>query len=136
VTEARPEQREGITGPPRDESELRAGSLNVSAPRRPGSAAILAGIVALVVLAIIAAVAAGAAYAIPFAVIAVLLLIFALASRGLARHSSGPGEGHSGDDSEDPVPHVGFDQDSSLGANPDQTTEDAHDDPGRSTGGA
>ena len=85
----------------------------------------LTGLVLLTIVAVGAGIAAGAQYAIPVAILAALGWLFYATHRFLAgaRRNSGA------DDSENPVPHMGFDDTSPLG-----DTEQHPHTPPRSTG--
>ena len=102
-----------------------------------------AAVIALVVLALVAALTAGAQYAIPFGVIAALAALFLGTHRALGlmktrRYSSEsrPAEDVAADDGDDPLPHMGFDEESSLGDNAQLSSEEqmSHADMNKSTG--
>lgn len=133
-----------VTGAPITEEE-RAEHREQSGPDmgKPFPWLALAGAVALVVLAVVAAVAVGAQYAIPVGIIALLAAGFLGAHRltGLMKtrryeSASGPAQDEAASDGDDPIPHLGFDQESSLGDTAQMSDEEqaSHADMNKSTG--
>ena len=127
-----------ITEEERAETRAEERNLNKPFPWLAGAAVIV-----LVVLAVVAALTAGAQYAIPFGVIALLAALFLIAHRtmGLMKtkryeSESRPAQDVAADDGSDPVPHLGFDQESSLGDNAQLSDEEqmSHADMNKSTG--
>jgi hypothetical protein len=102
----------------------RAPSPTVAEAARPGWVP-LTGLGLLTIVAVGAGIAAGAQYAIPVAILAALGWLFYATHRFLA-HRQGPDADH---DSENPIPHMGFDDSSALG----DTDQHPHAPP-RSTG--
>lgn len=89
--------------------------------------AILAIIAAFVVIAVVAGVAAGAQYAIPVVVLLAIVLAFlgfhrAVGAAKTEQHGDRAADA-AASDSEDPVPHMGFDDQSSLGDSDEQPDE-------------
>lgn len=105
----------------------RAAAERTGGPTGPGRAfppAIVAMIAAFVVIAVVAGVAAGAQYAIPVVVLLAIVLAFlgfhrAVGSAKTERHGDATGDA-AASDAEDPVPHMGFDDQSSLGDSSEQ----------------
>src|SRR5688500_386231 len=96
--------------------------------RRPFPWAVAGVALAFGVAAVVSALAAGAVYAIPFVVIAAIVIGFVVSHRQLSRNRS--------DDADDPIPNVDFDAQTPLGATDEQSDAEgeAHADPERSTG--
>jgi flagellar biosynthesis/type III secretory pathway M-ring protein FliF/YscJ len=127
-----------ITEDERAETRAEESNLNQPFPWLAGAA-----VIALVVMAVVAALTAGAQYAIPFVVIAVLAAIFLAVHRTMGRmktrrydSESRPAQDVAAEDGSDPVPHLGFDQESSLGDNAQLSDEEqmSHADMNKSTG--
>ena len=102
-----------------------------------------AAVLALIALAVVAVVTAGAQYAIPFVIIAALGALFLATHRTLGmlktrRYSadSRAAQDTSAADGDDPIPHLGFDQESSLGDSAQMSDEEqmSHADMNKSTG--
>ena len=99
--------------------------------------------VALVAVAVVAGAVAGWMYLIPFALLGLTIAVFvgthrllgAMQTRRYPR-GSGPAEEQAPDDERDPVPHLGFDEKSQLGATAQTSGEEqqAHADMERSPG--
>jgi hypothetical protein len=129
----RPEGKEPdrvpVTSGPIAESERGAKAPTPTTDRFKGLLAI--GLAFAAVIAVVAAVAAGGSYAIPVLVLALILLGFVGFHRMMGRAKSVRHGNRVGDqvasDSEDPVPHFGFEEDTELGADSDVGTEDARD---------
>ena len=123
-----------VTGEPIQESDR--GSAD-SGPRGQAPApttgrfkALLAvGVGIVVVVAVAAAVMAGGSYAIPVVVLAVLVLGFVGFHRLLGRQKSARHGDRVGDevasDSDDPVPHFGFEEGTALGDDSEAGSQDA-----------
>ena len=138
--EARDRQASPTNAPITEEERGRAGGREDSV-RRPFPWAVGIGFAALAALAIVAGATAGWAYAIPFLVLAVVAAIFvgshwALGIAQTRRHGRGPAREAAPDDAGDPVPHMGFDEQSQLGATAQLSDEEqaAHADMERSSG--
>lgn len=129
------------TNAPVTEEEREVSREGEQVSRRPFPWAVGAGFVALVAVAVIAGATAGWAYAIPFAVLAGLAVIFVGTHRLLGlvrteRYRSGPAEEAAPGDARDPLPHMGYDEHSQVGATAQLSDEEqaAHADMERSSG--
>jgi hypothetical protein len=84
---------------------------------------LLLGVAAGVLLAVVAGVTAGWSYAIPVLGVVAAILVLVAIQRTLAVASTHRRNGRvnaAADDNEDPIPHIGLDDDEPLGATPDQ----------------
>jgi len=135
------ERQASPTNAPITEDERRDTRDRQSAERRPFPWAVGVGFTALAALAVVAGATAGWAYAIPFAVLAAVAATFvgshwALGIAQTRRHGQGPAREAAPDDARDPVPHMGYDEQSQLGATAQLSDEEqaAHADMERSSG--
>jgi hypothetical protein len=116
-----------VTGAPIEESD-RGGK--VPAPTTGRFKGLLAvGLGIALIMAVAAAVGGGISYAIPVVVLTVVVLGFVGFHRLLGRQKSARHGDRVRDevasDSEDPVPHFGFEEKTALGADSDAGTQDA-----------
>jgi hypothetical protein len=123
------ERQAGLTNAPITEEERAADRDRAGAERRPFPWAVGLGFAALAVLAVVVGATAGWAYAIPVLVLAAVAAVFIGAHRamGLAqsrRHGGGGAREAAADDAGDPVPHMGFDEQSQLGSTAQLSDED------------
>jgi hypothetical protein len=97
-------------------------------PDRPFPWAVAGVALAFAVAAIVSGIAAGAVYAIPFVLVAAIVIGFVVTHRGVSRNLS--------DDSDEPIPNLNFDSETPLGATAEQSDAErqAHSDPEPSTG--
>ena len=121
------EGSEAITHAPLDEERRFDSASGTDALKRPFPWALIGVAVAVGVAAILVGAAAGAEYLIPLAVLAVLILLFALGSWFL---------GHRPEKVPETIPNFGVDERHGAGGSPDQSSEreTGHDDMERSTG--
>jgi hypothetical protein len=113
----------------------------VGVRHRPFPWAVGIGFVVLAALAVIAGATAGWAYAIPVLVLAAVVAVFvgshwALGVAQTHRYGRGPAREAAPDDARDPVPHMGYDEQSQLGATAQLSDEEqaAHADMERASG--
>jgi hypothetical protein len=84
---------------------------------------LLIGVAAGVLLAVVAGVAAGWSFAIPVLGVVAAILVLVAIQRTLTVASTHRRNGRANaaaSDNEDPIPHIGLDDDEPLGATPDQ----------------
>ena len=129
------------TSAPITEEERAADRDRAGAERRPFPWATAIGFAALAVLAVVVGATAGWAYAIPVLVLAAVAAVFVGSHRAMGiaqsrRHGPGPEREAAADDARDPVPHMGFDEQSQLGATAQLSDEEqaAHADMERASG--
>jgi hypothetical protein len=131
------------TNAPITEEERAVTREREEALRRPFPWLMVGGMLALAGVAVVAGAMAGWRYLIPFALLALIIGVFvgthrllgAMQTRRYSR-GAGPAEEKAPSDEDDPVPHLGFDEKSQLGDTAQTSSEEdqAHADPGRSTG--
>ena len=133
--------RASPTNPPIREDERVVTREREAALRRPFPWVALGGVIVLVGVAAVAVLSAGGRYAISFAILAVVVAVFVGTPRVLGwmqtrRYETGRAEEKSAADGADSVPHLGFDEQSQLGATAQSSAEEdqAHTDMERSTG--
>jgi hypothetical protein len=133
--------RASPTNPPIREDDRVVTREREAALLRPFPWVALGGVIVLVAVAAVAVLSAGGRYAIPFAVLTLILAVFVGTHRVLGwmqtrRHETGRAEEKAAADSGDPIPHLGFDEQSQLGATAQSSAEEdqAHTDMERSTG--
>ena len=139
---AHPDEQGSVTNAPISEDERAVTRERAEALRRPFPWLALAGALALAGLAVVAAFTAGAQYAIPFGVFAVLAALFVGVHRMLGQVKTqrydepGKAQEQAAEDADDPVPHMGFDEESQLGQTAQLSDEEqaSHADMERSTG--
>jgi nitrogen fixation-related uncharacterized protein len=126
-----------------DERALDRERAEGEALRRPFPWLMMGAAAALVGVAIVAGAVAGWSYLIPFALLGLAIAIFVGGHRLLGAmqtrrydRGAGPAEEKAPGDESDPVPHLGFDEKSQLGATAQTSGEEeqAHADAERSTG--
>jgi hypothetical protein len=128
------------TNAPISEEERGADRDRAGGERRPFPWVAL-GFAVLAVLAVVAGATAGWAYAIPVLALAAITAVFIGSHRAMGaaqsrRHGGGPAAEAAADDAGDPVPHIGFDEQSQLGATAQLSDEEqaAHADMERASG--
>jgi hypothetical protein len=138
--EARDRQT-GLTNAPLTEEERAADRDRAGAERRPFPWALGLGFAGLAMLAVVAGATAGWAYAIPVLVLAAVMAVFLGSHRAMGiaqsrRHGGGHARESAADDARDPVPHMGFDEQSQLGSTAQLSDEEqaAHADMERASG--
>jgi hypothetical protein len=109
--------------------------------RRPFPWAVIATVLVVLGVAIVAGASVGWQYAIPFAVLGALIGVFLGVHRAQGRmatvdYPEGRAEDAAAADAENPVPHLGFDEETQLGASSEQSDAEraAHADVERSPG--
>jgi hypothetical protein len=129
------------TNAPITEEERRDTREGAGAQRRPFPWAVGIGFAVLAALAVVAGATAGWAYAIPVLVLAAVVAVFvgshwALGVAQTRRYGRGPAREAAPDDARDPVPHMGYDEQSQLGATAQLSDEEqaAHADMDRASG--
>jgi hypothetical protein len=129
------------TNAPISEEERQVDRERDRAARRPFPWALAGGFATLAVLGIVAGATAGWRYAIPFGVFAAVAAVFiathhALGRAQTRRYATGPADEAAPDDARDPVPHLGYDEQSQLGSTAQLSDEEqaAHADMERSPG--
>jgi hypothetical protein len=129
------------TNAPISEEERQDTRDRVGARRRPFPWAVGIGFAALAALGVVAGATAGWAYAIPVLVLAAVAAVFIGAHWALGvaqnrRYGRGRAREAAPDDARDPVPHMGYDEQSQVGATAQLSDEEqaAHADMERSSG--